>query len=235
MVSEEDFKAEKLAEWGFDKKEYTLGKIDIKLEHIWIEAKQKDEDIFVMLAQIIFTAYREKLKSQDLPIAFGCFNSKKAALIDNYQAEEVFAHTDIDWTQTPSKVNEKTVERIKFLLKQVKEYNLDDFGREIKKINTLGFLEQKQITKNNFITVYNEWLLYVGNFLEEEYRSECYIADLMHNGKKTISEKLRIVLKTEDENFYYKFKKDEEWFKDIKIKDQQKYRNFWEKYKRPPN
>ena len=234
MVSEEDFKAEKLAEWGFDKKEYTLGKIDIKLEHIWIEAKQKDEDIFVMLSQIIFTAYREKLKSQDLPIAFGCFNSKKAALIDNYQAEEVFAHTDIDWTQTPSKVNEKTVERIKFLLKQVKEYNLDDFGREIKKINTLGFLEQKQITKNNFITVYNEWLLYVGNFLEEEYRSECYIADLMHNGKKTISEKLRIVLKTEDENFYYKFKKDEEWFKDIKIKDQQKYRNFWEKYKRPP-
>ena len=71
IVSEEDFKAQKLSEWGFKKSEYKLGKIDIKLQSIWIEAKQKDEDIYEMLAQILFTAEREKKKGMDLPTTFG--------------------------------------------------------------------------------------------------------------------------------------------------------------------
>jgi hypothetical protein len=236
ILNEEDFKVAKLTQWGFKKSQYKLGenRVDIKLSTIWIEAKQKNEDPFAMLSQIIFTAYKAMLKSIDLPIAFGCFNSKIGAIIDNYQVQEIFLHSDIDWTQTPSNLNQKTIERIKFLLKTIKTYNIDDFGKELKIIENRGSMELKQITKNNFINIYNEWLVQIGNSLPESVRPDCYLADLMTDGKKTIAEKLRIILKKEDDDYFYKRKEDERLFEEIKIKNQRQYLNFWSKYQRPP-
>ncbi len=234
ITSEEDFKAQKLQEGGFKKSQYKLGKVDIKFESVWIEAKKDDQDIYAMLAQIIFTARLQKLKSVDLPIAFGCFNKNKGALIDNYQVQEIFTHTDINWLQTPSNIDKKTVERIKFLLKEVQEYSLDEFGKEIKEIEARGSLTKKQITKNNFINVYKQWLLQIGNFLEDQIRPDCYLADLMTDGNKTIADKLEVVLDIKNEKWYYEYKAKHDLFGKIEIKDQKKYANFWAKYERPP-
>ena len=239
IINETDFKVKQLTQWGF--KKYTLDedRVDIKLRHTWIETKQKSEDIYDMLAQIVFTAYKVK-NNIPLPIYFGCFNSEKGAIIENHQVLDIFAHTDINWTQTPSKLDKKTVERIKFLLKEVQEYNLEDLGRKFKEIEEKGSLRKRHIDKNNFLIVYNEWLDAIGNdinstyFTEEITKADCYLADLMTAGSKSIAEKLKVILDINSQGNVYKKVVSSELYSDIKIADQKKYANFWSKYERPP-
>lgn len=237
IINENDFKVKQLIEWGI--KKYTLDedRVDIKLAHIWLETKQKDEDVYEMLAQIIFTAHKVK-GYLDLPIYFGCFNSNKGAVIENHQVQDVFRHTDINWNQTPSNLDKKTIERIKFLIKEVKEYSLQEFGTKLLEIENKGSLEKKQITKNNFLIVYNEWLEKVGSEIEiideKITKADFYLADLMTDGKRSIAEKLTVVLTKNFDDFYYKKVFNTDLYSDIKIKDQKKYINFWSKYERPP-
>jgi hypothetical protein len=235
IVNENDFKVKKLSEWGI--KKYTLDedRVDIKLDYIWIETKQKSEDIYEMLAQAIFTAHKVK-EYKELPIYFGCFNAENGAIIENAQATDVFLHTDINWNQTPSKLDKKTVERIKFLLKEVPTFSLDDFGKKLKEIEAKGKLSKGEITKNNFLSIYQHWLEEVGRHINEVEgikKEDCYLADLMTDGSKSIAEKLVVIYKE------YTYRKRHEvanktLFEEISIKDQKAYNNFWSKYNRPP-
>ncbi len=245
IINETDFKVKQLTEWGI--KKYTLDedRVDIKLRHTWIETKQKSEDIYDMLAQIIFTAYKVK-GYRELPLYFGCFNAEKGAMIENYQAQDVFAHTDIDWTQTPSKLDRKTIERIKFLITEAKEYTLPDLGKKFKEIEEKGSLTKRTVNKNNFLIVYQEWLEFVGRDINPAYfgsediaLSDCYLADLMTDGKKSIAEKLRVVLAKNFDDWHYKqiirsTITDTSQYQDVKIENQKSYLNFWSKYERPP-
>lgn len=132
-MNEEDFKVKQLNLW---KVKYTLGnnRVDVKLKHIWLEVKGQNEDIYTMLAQIIFTARPAKLRSEELPIYFGCFNKEVGAIIDNYQVQKVFTYTDIDWKQKPSNLDTKTIEIVKNILTEVKVYNLDEFGKILQEL-----------------------------------------------------------------------------------------------------
>lgn len=246
IINENDFKVKQLTEWNI--KKYTLDedRVDIKLHYIWLETKQKSEDIYEMLSQVIFTAYKV-MSNKPLPTHFGCFNSKVGAIIENSQAQEVFRHTDIDWTQTPSKIDKKTVERIKFLLNKsggYKEYNLEQFGKILKEIEAKGSLEKQAIDKNNFIEVYQEWLNAIGNNIDNDFlkeneipKADCYLADLMTDGKRSLAEKLHVILNKNYDNFVYEKitnSKFGSFAQKIQIKDQQAYLNFWNKYHRPP-
>lgn len=232
-INENDFKVKKLTEWGI--KKYTLDedRVDIKLNYIWIETKQKSEDIYEMLSQAIFTAHKVK-GYRELPLYFACFNSTKGAIIENFQVQDVFLHTDINWNQTPSKIDKKTVERIKFLLKEVQTFSLPELGLKFKEIEAKGSLSKGEITKNNFIAVYQKWLEEVGSNIQEIEgitKGDCYLADLMTDGSKSIAEKLVVVYKE------YTYRKRHEvanktFFEEIEIKDQKAYNNFWSKYNR---
>jgi hypothetical protein len=144
-------------------------------------------------------------------------------------------------TQKPSKIDNKTIERIKFLIKSVQEYNLVDLGKKLKEIEAKGILSQGKVHKNNFIIVYNEWLEKVGNDIESAHfetgeisKADCFLADLMTNGKKSIADKLRVITRKNDDDFCYKKVVMTDLYQDIKIKNQKAYLNFWSKYERPP-
>jgi len=239
--SENDFKVKKLTDWGI--KKYTLDehRVDVKIANIWIEAKKSYEDTYDMLAQIIFTAYKVK-EHQLLPLYFACFNANKGAIIENYQAQDVFLHSDIDWIQAPSGLDQKTIDRIKFLIKDVREFNnLDDFGKEIARLEKNPDSIKSSIDKNNFLQIYQEWLDAFGNQInivafqnKDIILADCYLADLMTDGVKTIAQKLRVLLDGNLSGEYFYKGKINELFAEIKIPDQQKYKNFWSKYNRPP-
>jgi hypothetical protein len=242
IINETDFKVKQLTQWGFKSSQWKLDedRVDIKIPNIWVETKQKYEDIYDMLAQIIFTAYKVK-GYRELPIYFACFNSEKGAIIENHQAQDIFRHTDIDWTQTPSKLDKKTIERIKFLIKEAKEYNLDDLGKKFKEIAERGSLRKRHIDKNNFLSIYQEWLNAIGNDINPVYfgsdeiaLSDCYLADLMTDGKKSIADKLKVILDINSHGNVYKKIVSRELYSDIKIENQKSYLNFWSKYERPP-
>ena len=241
--TEENFKVAQLTKWGFEvDKHYTLGKIDAKFKNIWLEVKKSGDDVYDMLAQIIFTAYRENGKYRQLPPYLGCFNDCNGAVIAKSNVYDIMRYKDMNWEQTPSKIDDKTVGIIKNLLTDVREFNLDDFGIKLKEIESTEYLQQDDITKTTFVLVYQEWLKAVGSIISfgtnddiENLKPDCFLADLMVSGNKTITDKLRVVsLMKFGGDCVYITKQPNEMFSEIKITDQKAYQNFWSRYKRPP-
>ena len=237
-----------LDKWKINVKKYTLDEheIDIKIgEFIWFEAKQKNEDIYKMFAQLIFTVKRI-YQITNLPIYFACFNKLNGSIIENYQVQKVLKHTDINWKLTPSSIDKKHIDRIKILLGNVPFLTLEELGKEVNQIIKEKKLSKKYITKNNFLSIYSDWLKEIGNFIQIDFLDssigieDCYLADLMTDGKKSIAEKLKVILKIDKSDdairYYYKNKIEErkKLFQEIEIKEQEKYRRFWLKYERPP-
>lgn len=132
---------------------------------LWAEAKQQPTDIYKMLAQLLITI---KLDAWNMtpPKFLGCFDSEKIAFVLFYDVQPVFALNDFNWTQTPSQVDDKTVETVRNTIDKKKiftfRYGEDD-------INIHNFIKQNfneyfegnflatQIDKNNFIFVYQKW------------------------------------------------------------------------------
>ena len=97
---------------------------------LWAEAKNHPTDVHRMLAQLILTIGRaavpggrgraEARPSQsaaadvDSPPKFvGCFDNEKIAFVEYHHVLPVFGLNDFNWTQTPSAVDEKTVETVR--------------------------------------------------------------------------------------------------------------------------
>ena len=232
-----------LESWNIPSKKYILdeNEIDIKIgENIWFEAKKGNEDIYKMFAQLIFTVHKI-YQITNLPIYFACFNKTIGSIIENYQVLNVLKHTDINWKLTPSKLDKKHIDRIKILLGDVQFLSLEEIGREVNQIVKEKKRSKKYITKNNFLSIYQEWFKEIGNFIKIKNQKsiglqDLYLADLMTDGKKSIAEKLKVILKLDSSNYYYEevIGREDDLFKKIHIDDQEKYRRFWLKYERPP-
>ena len=132
---------------------------------LWAEAKQQPTDIYKMLAQLLITI---KLDAWDMtpPKFLGCFDSEKIAFVLFYDVQPVFALNDFNWTQTPSQVDDKTVETVRNTIDKKKiftfRYGEDDINiRNFIRQNFNEYLEGNflatQIDKNNFIFVYQKW------------------------------------------------------------------------------
>ena len=246
--TEEGFKVESLTSWGFVAgKDYTLCRIDAKLKNIWIEAKRGNDDLDKMLSQIIFTArIQSATLCEALPPYLGCFNQLCGAIIHEDDIHEVLSHPSINWNQTPSKINEQTVAIIASTLKNKQIfYNLTHFGKALKQIASTNYLRQSDITKNNVISIYHDWLATIGKILTfrdpkmlENLKADCFLADIMidEDGDKTITQKLTLIRRTVDKEYRYipRDRRDLELQDDIKITNYDVYNTFWNKYKRPP-
>ncbi|MBO7599471.1 MAG: hypothetical protein J6T70_20750 [Bacteroidales bacterium] len=132
---------------------------------LWAEAKQQPTDIYRMLAQLLITI---KLDAWDMtpPKFLGCFDSEKIAFVLFYDVQPVFSLNDFNWTQTPSQVDDKTVETVRNSIDKTKifTFRYGDDNENIRNFIKQNFNEHlesnflaTQIDKNNFIFVYQKW------------------------------------------------------------------------------
>ncbi len=143
---------------------------------LWAEAKQSPADIYKMLAQLLLTIKQDVY--DNLPPKFlGCFDNEKIAFVQYYDVLQVFNLNDFNWTQTPSAVDDKTVEIVKKTINTDKifTFNFNDDEQEIHNFISENFkdggsLLSTLIDKNNFIFVYQKWHKTVMPYINADWK-----------------------------------------------------------------
>ena len=224
---------------------------------LWAEAKRANFDIYKALAQLILTIGKARTFERLLPPNYlGVFNSQLIAFIPYWEVQDIFSQNDFNWSVTPSDHNTAEFEQVYNRVKNILECNAFHFrfGTDDKELHSFikeNFVIGKtstnkiQITKNNFITIYNKWLQAVrptisidwdeakkGGILDADF----YLADLLSSDNISLKESLFVVLKEK----YYEMNKHKNKIgiyesSTVEFTDQQKaYHQFWNHYQRPP-
>jgi hypothetical protein len=214
---------------------------------LWAESKLHPTDKYKMLAQLILTA--NKYKSDYPPKFLGVFDSEKFGFIEYGNIIDLFRINDFNWTQTPSLVDDKTINTVRNNIDDSK-FLVFNYDNELKEFISENFnfsneVRLKLITDGNFISIYDLWLKEVSHFLnidstakalkdENINLADFYIADLLSENNESIVE-LKVNIETDKKNeVIYKID-----FKGtnltVRFKDSGKHHAaFWNKYKRPP-
>ena len=190
-LREESLKLKVAADW-FAKFDCTdiIGRIDfaVKMPNkkgtslfgdeylLWAEAKQQPTDIIRMLAQLLITI-KQDASNQIPPRFVGCFDCEKIAFVEYTHILPVFNVNDFDWTQTPSAVNDKTVETVAKTIDTNKIYTFyfDHDPKEIIEFIKNNFVLNNsnvlstQIDRNNFIFIYQKWRQMVMPYIEADW------------------------------------------------------------------
>lgn len=228
---------------------------------LWAEAKTGDYDVATMFVQLILTIGKARTFDKTLPPAFlGAFDFKKIAFVPYVSIQDIFYINDFDWTVTSSNHSTKEFalvkERIEAILKS--DTHLYDFEKDEKELsffikNNIAKATESgkiKIDKNNFIPIYLRWLDHVKPAIEADWESykqrnildsDFYLADLFVDDRDTqqivddttIRNNLFVIY----ENQGYRIAKENiGWTFDasIRIRDKEKYQQFWKRYKRPP-
>lgn len=217
----------------------------------WAESKKGIYDKWAMIAQLLLTI-KPRIDHAEIPPPFiGCFDARDITFIEFHHAQEVFKTNDFNWKERPSSVSPKTTAKVKHIL-DGKEFTFrwrEDKNaiQEFIKKNFIacdlfglggveGFL---QITKNNFVQVFDRWSRDVLPFIAipEELKKQgimprdFYLADLLSVNNKTISQKLKILLNGDN----YEVQLNHDLFNKIRFKDGGiAHQKFWKAYERPP-
>ncbi len=147
-----------------------INRIDFSVKNdygylLWAEAKQHPTDIYKMLAQLIVTIKADAWDKTP-PKFLGCFDNEKICFVPFYNVQPVFGLNDFNWTQTPSQVDDKTVETVKNTIdkKEIFTFSYGADDDNIRNFILQNFNENfdsiylaTQIDKNNFIFVYQKW------------------------------------------------------------------------------
>lgn len=246
-----------------------LGKVDFcvsfeakslfqSINFLWAEAKRGNKnDIYESFVQLILTIGKERTFESELPPLFlGAFDCEKIALIPYHDIEPIFYQNDFNWNVTPSNHESKEFKQLyatsKELLESKKlQFDFTRDSKELKAFIKVNFsLENEnvhkiQITKNNFMAIYQKWLLSVKDSISIDWNhaqnagimdSDFYLADLLSSENQSLLDKLFVVL----QKSHYEFNKtitflgteskDFASFKD----DQKAHKSFWNLYERPP-
>ncbi len=221
---------------------------------LWAESKDKPTDTFEMFAQLLLTI-KKKVDTGEMPPKYlGVFDREKIAFTEFENAQPIFNLNDFNWSERPSSVSKKTINQVARHLKNIVEYRFENNVTEIVEFIRTNFSLGKigttkaQINKNNFVTVYNKWVREVLPSIglsDKDWKNlkrkgigdcEFYLADLLSEENKTISDKLNIVLQstyyeskirsTDNLKFYYE---------KISFRDKgEAHTKFWTRYERPP-
>ncbi len=232
---------------------------------LWAEAKNHPTDIYRMLAQLILTIRSETTHFDFAPPRFiGCFDNEKIAFIEYHCVLPVFNFNDFNWTQTPSSVDDKTVDTLRRIL-PIEKIFLFRFGEDNSEIK--NFIRKNlvsgqsadlamQIDKNNFIFVYQKWRSDVMPYIDAPwdvlkkkyalYDRDFFLAELNTEDNNTVG--------VDDDrpavDFYinlnitsrlaYSIRRKNEDELDISLSfgfkegGKEAYAAFWRRYKRPP-
>jgi hypothetical protein len=231
----------------------------------WAEAKNHPTDIYQMLAQLILTIHNESSRLDLQPPRFiGCFDNEKIAFVEYHNILPVFSLNDFNWTQTPSSVDNKTIETLRGILtlEKVSVFRFGDDEAEIKnfirKNLVLGLSADfsMHVDKNNFIFVYQKWrnsvLPYIDapwEILKKKYSlydRDFFLAELNTDDCGTVA----VDDDRSAEDFYIEFNASSRLPYSIRRKNEDEldislsfgfkpdgmeaYAAFWRRYKRPP-
>lgn len=199
---------------------------------LWAEAKNQPTDIIQMLTQLILTI---KADAYTLipPKFIGCFDNEKIALIEYHYVLPIFQLNDFNWTQTPSAVDEKTVETVRKTLNTnyIYTFHFDTDQTELKNFIKANFnltnagLLSMLIDRNNFISVYLKWQEVVKPHIDVDweqqkkkysiYDRDFFLAELNvdDNGTTDVQDD-----QTANNNFYITFKANEDKPYKMKVK-----------------
>lgn len=183
---------------------------------LWAEAKCGNQDIYKSLSQLILTIGKARTFDEILPPPFlGVFDFGKIAFVHWNAIHDIFYMNDFNWNVTPS--NHDTKE-FKMLLKKVEEilkndyliFNFETDDRELRKFIKTNFKlnienpSKIKITKNNFMIIYNKWLLNVKPTITIDWikakangiiDGDFYLADILSNDNQSLKDKLFVFLK----------------------------------------
>jgi len=228
-----------------------------KNHYLWAEAKKGIDDIPSMLTQLILTIKKTYDKGEQLPPPYiGCFDAKKFAFVPFHDILPIFTESDFNWNITPSNRESADFQKARKKVSKLIEKNIEVYHFADDKNELLSFINnnlildamatKNQITKNNFVHIYNKWVKEVKpliNIPKDEWDDlkksgilDCdfYRADIMSSEGNTITEKLKIIL--EKDNYRLKENIKGRLFSTaIDFTDGgTAYRQFWNKYERPP-
>ncbi len=260
-IKEEELKNKVADDW-FEKYDTTqiVGNVDFCVSVgynnlIWGEAKRgTTHDIYESFVQLILTIGKEKTFDDHMPPAYLCaFDAEKIAFIEYHKVMDIFSMNDFNWKVTPSDHSTTEFKVLQSRVQKVLEeenllYYYDRNAEELKCfIRCLQQVEPQkfQISKNNFVHVYFNWLDDVKDSIGVNWSearkngyvdADFFLADLLSKDNATIPEKLLILL--DDNHYKYKAGKGpmgDELFGSVVFKDNQKaHTTFWNKYERPP-
>ena len=231
-----------------------FGAVDFSVPHIYFEAKVANTDIYRMLAQLVLTIYRDQEKLE-LPEYIGGFDKYKCGIIefDNLW-QNLTTYNDINWNQTPSAVDDKTINIVKhFAHNDLKLYTFGIDDKELKSVlhkiqngrGLRGQLLQKKVNANNFVSIFMKWSKDLAKNItdiDSEYNKKVgiipgdfYLADLLSENNQSIPDLEKLKILRDGNTYKSNVKINGEFFsKEYKIKNPDIHNLFWNKYKRPP-
>ena len=223
---------------------------------LWAESKKGNkEDINESFVQLILTIGKEKTNEKYMPPAYlGAFDAEKIAFIEYHKILHIFSQNDFNWNVTPSNHDTKEFRQLYALCEKILDeektiFNFDSDEKELKEFikNNLaaGKTEKIQVTKNNFIAVFNKWCEEVMPDIQMNWEQakkvnifcgDFFLADLINDTTKTLYEKLDVVFSDGKYRFQREIDKllGTEMSKTTQLKSVKKYKAFWNKYERPP-
>lgn len=223
---------------------------------LWAESKKGNkEDINESFVQLILTIGKEKTNEKYMPPSYlGAFDAEKIAFIEYHKILHIFSQNDFNWNVTPSNHETKEFRQLYSLCEKIIDeektiFKFDTDEKELKEfIKTnlkSGKNEKIQVTKNNFIAVFNKWCDEVMPDIQMNWEQakkvnifcgDFFLADLINDTTKTLYEKLDVVFS----DGKYRFQREidrllgTEMSKTTQLKSVKKYKAFWNKYERPP-
>ena len=224
---------------------------------LWAEAKRGKSDIIKSIVQLILTIGKARTFDKQLPPAYlGAFDGDQIAFLPYNDVQEVFYQNDFNWNVTPSNYTTKEFIQLEQLVAQtITAKSLQfTFGEDDVEINQFikanmvygkSSTSKIQIDKNNFLVIYNKWLITVKPTIGVHWDSikkkglidgDFYLADLLSAENQTLKEKLFVLLKSDHYEFDRNLDSDGIFsHRTIKFLDSQKaYNQFWNRYDRPP-
>ncbi|WQR63167.1 hypothetical protein KVD98_06685 [Helicobacter pylori] len=245
---------------------YSGDKIDFMLSYkhpnailpiLWGEAKRGNfDDLDKAFTQLLLTIGKHRLYTHHTPpylCAFDAFRMEFIAFDDAITS--FFYESGINFSITPSNHNTEgfkhALDKFKAMCKSHKfVFDFKTQSQECKEfiennLNSSHSLNKIPIDKNNFFTIYQKWFEAVKPTIDIDWEvaktkgildADCYLADLLSDGDKTIIEKLQTILSSS----YYKLKRGVNElgkidFMEIGFTDgQQAHQEFWNIYERPP-
>ena len=224
---------------------------------LWAEAKAGIRDDFAPLfAQLVLTLGKARTFDDHLPPPYlAAFDSRKIAFLPYHEVVDLFYLNDFNWNVAPS---DETTREFHLVLDRVRPIldshlftfrfeedamELDAFVR--KSLGTDGQSPSLNVTRNNFVFVYQKWTRDVKPSIAVNWDgakkqgildADFFLADLLSKDGATLVEKLYVVLR--GNHYELDRKLDAAGFIDAKraeFNDGQKaHAQFWNRYRRPP-
>ncbi len=235
------------------KRANTRGQETVSL--LWAEAKRGVvADIYKPLVQLILTIGKARTFETYLPPPFlAAFDAEKIAFIPYKEILPFFSQNDFNWNVTPSDEKSREFGLLYDAVKATLDKTSYLFRYDVHEAELREFIKQHlsesseliQINKNNFVSIYQRWLIQVQPSISVNWEGlkkqgiidgDFFLADLLSEKNQTIKDALYVLL--QDNRYILGRKMDINGLftsSEVTFNDRQKaHSQFWSLYQRPP-